>query len=405
MGHRANYAIKEHGTYRLYYSHWGALTVPEDIFWGPDVAESFITSHDQIDPTDWLDEVWGEGGAALDKDTKTLALFGGDMLGYGPLHPTFSALMDVLWSQQGWTVMWVPGMPEIAAAVGADPNLATAPAVGPFPVDPETLGERYYGGKTNEQVYLAIEHNEQEVVGTTPARMIDTLLSLSGDGKPGWSDGVVDATVADFLSAGPEVLDYVHNLPSLEEVRAFHASRPLHDWEDTRSRLLDEFTGCVAIDLEAKMLWVGVDFLRAHIKDCIREAWDEWTVSFHTEGFAKHFDLTGRKCPPDLTERLLPREDEPKATESPSEAEDAGPDLELSEALRQIAEILLGPRNNDPGAFLRDYVQSLSGGEEIQTLHVNPHALQSPQDGRPHEIDCLALFEDAVYALQHRPSA
>lgn len=42
MGDRANYAIVERGKLSLYYSHWGALTVAEDIFWGPVRTEEFI---------------------------------------------------------------------------------------------------------------------------------------------------------------------------------------------------------------------------------------------------------------------------------------------------------------------------------------------------------------------------
>ena len=45
MGHRATYAIRESGTIELFYSHWGALSVPVDIFWGPEEAEAFIRAN------------------------------------------------------------------------------------------------------------------------------------------------------------------------------------------------------------------------------------------------------------------------------------------------------------------------------------------------------------------------
>lgn len=404
MGHRANYAIRENGTYRLYYSHWGALTVPEDVFWGPDAAESFITSHDEIDPTDWLDDVWGEGGVALDKDSKTLALFGGESLGFGPLYPTFSALMDVLWSQQGWAVRWVAGMPDIAEQAGADPQMATASPVGPFPVDPETLGERYYAGKVIDLGTLPLPMGDlHESLESVSTKNIHTLLSLS-KGAVGWDDGVVDARVIDFLAAGPEVLDFVQNLPSLEEVRAYHSCRPLRDWEEQRPRLGQELTDTVAIDRERKLVWVGVPHVSTHEKECIREAWDEWTVTFHNDGMFSHYTFTERSCPADLAPVHEQPVEEPMF-EAVEDVAEPTQELELEEALKQIAEILLGPRNLDPSVFLKEYMQNLTEEEGYTEIIINQQALQSPQDGRPHEADCLALFEDAVYALQHRPCA
>ena len=32
MGARATYAIREAGLVRTFYAHWGAITVPEDVF-------------------------------------------------------------------------------------------------------------------------------------------------------------------------------------------------------------------------------------------------------------------------------------------------------------------------------------------------------------------------------------
>ena len=63
MGDRANYTVRENGQVRLYYSHWGAVTVAEDVFWGPLRTEEFIRNNKVT--TDWLDDVWAQGGIVL----------------------------------------------------------------------------------------------------------------------------------------------------------------------------------------------------------------------------------------------------------------------------------------------------------------------------------------------------
>ncbi len=73
MGDRANYAIRENGQVELFYSHWGATTIAEDIFWGPPKTEAFIRGSTPAD--EWLDDVWAQGGIAFDKDRRSLTYY------------------------------------------------------------------------------------------------------------------------------------------------------------------------------------------------------------------------------------------------------------------------------------------------------------------------------------------
>ncbi len=116
MGHRAHYAIRRDGQVRLHYAHWGARTVPEDVFFGPHHTAAFLA---RLEPARvWLDDTWAEGGAAIDHDQRALAFFGGDV--DEDLIEAWLSLLRALWP--GWSVRWVDGIPDLAILLGVDPE-------------------------------------------------------------------------------------------------------------------------------------------------------------------------------------------------------------------------------------------------------------------------------------------
>jgi hypothetical protein len=50
---------------------------------------------------EWLDTIFAEGGVALDKDTNTIAYFGGEELRAPDLSSVFEKLMTIVWSKTG----------------------------------------------------------------------------------------------------------------------------------------------------------------------------------------------------------------------------------------------------------------------------------------------------------------
>ncbi|NIK69678.1 hypothetical protein [Paenibacillus sp. BK720] len=118
MGHRANLLIVKGDSYELYYSHWNAITMPEDLFWGARHARKFIKKQVAVDNSEWLDEVWAEGGVVFDKKQKKLVFYGGEDLRYGiPLRRLFLKLMEKVWD--GWEIQWAfNGIMDLAAYVG-----------------------------------------------------------------------------------------------------------------------------------------------------------------------------------------------------------------------------------------------------------------------------------------------
>lgn len=145
MGHRANLIVVRGGRYDLRYSHWAANTLTEDLFWGPEHAIAF-TEAQPAAGTDWLDDVWAEGGSVIDIDRRAFLLFGGaDMLYNVPLCRFYLALLGEAW--RGWSVEWADeGIADLADAVGyprervlsRKPDVITSPDLRP-PENPDWL--------------------------------------------------------------------------------------------------------------------------------------------------------------------------------------------------------------------------------------------------------------------------
>ncbi len=117
MGHNCNYFKRENGKVTLYYSHWGALAIARDFFWGRDAALRFLDAHDPANAR-LLDDVFGEGGAAVDLDERTLTISGGEI--DGPARTLLIELASVIWARDGFTVRDVDSLADVAEAVGVD---------------------------------------------------------------------------------------------------------------------------------------------------------------------------------------------------------------------------------------------------------------------------------------------
>ena len=188
MGQRANYVIVDppaEGGYELYYSHWAANRVPQDLFWGPEHALTFIRGQRPVPAKQWLDTVWAEGGALVDPERQTLLLFGGDDMDRElGLRRVYLRLVQPLWP--GWNVRWADGeLVELADYVGVDEeHVLVAPTL---PDDPRLclsdVGDDWY----------------------------DTAISIR------WEDGLLNAwgspdSINEVLALGNELVDQAHAL-------------------------------------------------------------------------------------------------------------------------------------------------------------------------------------------------
>ncbi len=105
MGSRASYVIVQDGRPEAYFARWGGQTVDQALVAGPQGAVEFIRLCEAAD--DIMDNIWAEGGIAIDLDRKVLRFFSWMMK---PSHlrrvlrPAIQAIwagLDVAWAEHG----------------------------------------------------------------------------------------------------------------------------------------------------------------------------------------------------------------------------------------------------------------------------------------------------------------
>ncbi|MCE5268252.1 MAG: hypothetical protein LLG00_10245 [Planctomycetaceae bacterium] len=272
MGQRANLVIVENGDYRLYYSHWCANTLPRDLFWGPDYAIAFIQAQRELNKSDWLDDVWAEGAAVVDRDKNVLLFYGGeDVLFDVPLRRVYLQMLARVW--RAWEVRWAyEGIADIADYVG-------------YPRE-RVLSERE----------------------------VKPVCSLSPPSKREWTDLVASFTTAEgdirlYPLAG-SVESYLDSGPALvgecERHEAFDAL-PLNEWLDETFSGFP--TGGVHIDVGSKTVDFWIADIATDVQHRISHRWPEWTVRWHRDAFERQLALTREAIRlPNRPERVLTKD-------------------------------------------------------------------------------------------------
>jgi len=271
MEYRANYAIKKNSEIKLYYSHWNALRIPEFFFWGPAYAEDFILTNSQVNiQTGWVDEVFGKGGACMDKDKKKITLFSQGELGRPPLRTLFLKLMKILWKKEKWDVIWADNMRDIVKAAGINPDIVKVKPILPHPIKIDRIGSTFKEIKPNYYCIVIIA-----------------------------TDDITIKNVADFsslhiLANGPIVLNVLQNLPSLDNcIKLFKRTNIYHN-------ISDSLTDIILIWKEKKVL----EFKHKNIKefevDFIKSEWNDWNVKLTNDSIQDVFLRLNQEIPAEL---------------------------------------------------------------------------------------------------------
>jgi hypothetical protein len=327
MGHRCNYVYRHDGTRELFYSHWGALTVPRDFFWGLDAARDFLAQHDGCEEDGWLDDVFGEGGAALDLDERTLTIYGGEI--YGAARDLLVDLMRAVWARDDFTVRDADSFIDIATAVGLPARMVEAEHL-PWP---------------------AIDVTKDDDVGRDKGHF-DTLVVV---------DGVLRFcayhSAKRVLELGASRVGELDRLPDLAEAKHLWATKAPPEWETERYTLARRISDAIVIDTRAKRITAArYEIRRSTSRNYYLERWPGYELA----GFRDVDEVLASLAHPELA---------PTPSEPPPSIEDQ---------LGEIEKFLFGTRS-DPTTLMASIIKEHPGGI------VNPHALVSPVDGRPND--------------------
>jgi hypothetical protein len=253
MGQRATLVIVEGGQHRLFYNHWCANRLPDDLFWGPEHALRFIQSQQEVDG--WLDEVWAEGAAVLDLDQRTLLFYGGEDVMYDvPLRRVHLELMRQVW--QSWDVRWAgEGIAAIAEYVG-------------YPKD-SVLRTEVVMDRPQQIAWSPPRQWDWTRTVASIRLVVDQMLFLP---LPDFPD--------DVLFSGPALLDAAGTGGGFERL-------PLDEWMTTLPR------GGFHVDLPSRTLEFWVARPAPDIQARVASRWPGWTVRWRQDAFEFQLDRTG----------------------------------------------------------------------------------------------------------------
>lgn len=321
MGSRANFVLVEGGRHRLFYSHWGAMTIPEDFFWGPEIAGEYVRAHDPAH--EWLDDKWAEGGVLIDMDHHVLLLYGGQSLEGQPLLTrTYCRLL--LWTWPGWKIRWAhEGVSAPAEHAGV--RIGTASAGTKI-----SLFGRLDSLIRRATTWPKFHLSDPDL----PNPWLDTVMSVK------WPDGAVHIyPICEGFDRvallGPQVVRRLRRSRGLNEL----VLPIMPDWGahlDPQTLSMDFWTG--RCDPQSRR--------RAG------EAWKGWSLKWHRDAFEMQTALTGEKL------------------SFPVESEDS--------RLDQIAALLLGKEMGHPLEALKHLPGIQSGSN---TISVSAPALRHPRPG------------------------
>jgi hypothetical protein len=115
VGHRANCILIENGQTSIYFTRFGALSIPSVLLEGPEATSAYI--HKQTPDTTLLDNVWAEGGLLMNKDNRLLCFYSDVIKPYCVRY--LVAALSLVWA--GWEVKWATReVAEFADLIGVD---------------------------------------------------------------------------------------------------------------------------------------------------------------------------------------------------------------------------------------------------------------------------------------------
>jgi hypothetical protein len=264
MGHRANLILIDQGRYDLFYTHWGALTLPQDLFWGPEHAEQHIRLQEVVEEEQWLDNIWAEGGCVMDLDRRVLLLFGGEDVYYEvPLRRVWLDLSRRLW--EGWDVRWAHrGVVDMAAHVD-------------YPID-RVIADPIASDEQSHPPLRPLRDGECTCVASIRRPNGRLHLYPLSKGARG------------YLAVGPDLL-------AARDAAAGMDRLDLGEW--TTSFPSNGFH----IDVPRKQVRFWRNTAVADSGRSIQERWTEWDVQWDQDAFEVQMELAG----PDLLWPMPPR--------------------------------------------------------------------------------------------------
>lgn len=258
-GQRANLIVVENGDYELYYDHWCASCLERLVFWGEEFSVRFFRAHNE-DKQVWLDTVWCEGGAVIDRERKQLLFFGGESEVYSNLQcrTIYMDLLQYMW--KGYSVKWAYNeIVDLAGHVGISREKV---------IDPTTLE---YSDDDLIIAYTFACRDEDVVEGICTVRMLDgNMLVLPMSDLAGGHD---------VLFCGERLVESLEKFPSRKpESINYSSGFPLHGMH---------------IDFVSKELGFWWAAHPLYIPERLQPFWPGWRIHLWEGNYMNHLQAAG----------------------------------------------------------------------------------------------------------------
>jgi len=280
MGHRANYVVIENGKVEIYYTHWGAITLPTILLSGPEGTLQYARELKSVQ--NLMEIFWAHAGCFLDYDKKQMSFF-------ACLEP-----FDRLYIRRQLVRVLAKLWPGWSVTHEAHHQLAFYQKLGKIPYEDVE-------GRFDDKVYLNTTEplaTEAEIKGTLspqgPGTWI-TVRTLRGELKdwmfyvPHRTEDILshcyNAQAYQILSSGPGVLKV---LSALKQLKTFPQEGSKHEPEQG-----------AFIDEKRRIIWFWENFeLHPHEVEPLALRWPGWQIHKHADGMIRHLEISRRSIAP-----------------------------------------------------------------------------------------------------------
>jgi hypothetical protein len=238
MGNRANYILKKDNDFDIYYTHWRAINVAQDLALGQKQFTKLVKEFDKAD--ELLNEPWIEACVLLDFDSKKLTFWETEMLFETSVREEYLNQLGKIWTN--WSISFAENEmydvenelkveyisnQEVDLEFGTTENLSDMPD-----------GEKYFDCLT------VIKENNQHSVKYVFGGQDDQLALI-----------------------GESVIVRLKQMQNRE----------------LKKENSDDFFSCLIIDLDKKELWVNQSI--TGLKDELQSLWNNWKINVGNFGY------------------------------------------------------------------------------------------------------------------------
>lgn len=279
MGSRASYVVKRDGQARAYGSHWGASSLMDDLFWGPDYATRAFEAQEELDDIEDI-EGGDDGCALIDWDEQQL-LWEFANCELPVQQQLYNRMLAETWP--GWTIALAKnGNDDLLKHLG----IALHESIDDDDYDDDEEPEH----EDEDEEYEDTNRESDDDLVRQPRPIRVPIRYIEEDLDPGnWlticdEDGTcrdyfgLEYYLDDFLNSGEAAIERLEPFPAL----------------DSPPRELITLGGAV-IDRREKVLWRWEGPRYEWDEKELREAWDGWSLKDLPGGWQAQLDLTGRE--------------------------------------------------------------------------------------------------------------